>query len=103
MPGYVTVVDFWAPWCGPCRALHPRFDQVARKHAGEAVRFARVNVDASPALSSAHDVMSLPTVIVFDAHGHEVDRHTGVPDERRLDQLAHHAGALAETTGRGAT
>jgi thioredoxin 1 len=83
--GTWTVVDFWAPWCGPCRAFHPIFDEVARDTEG--VRFARCNVDESPRSASALGIMSIPTVVLFDASGNEVDRIVGVPARKAFDHL----------------
>lgn len=103
LDGHVTIADFWAPWCGPCKVLHPMFDQRAVAHANGGLRFVRVNVDDSPGVASAFNIMSIPTIIVFDADGREVDRETGVPGIRRLDQLVRTAGLLAtSTTGHGA-
>jgi thioredoxin len=103
LDGHVTIADFWAPWCGPCQQLHPMFDAQAAEYATDVTRFVRVNVDESPGVASAFNIMSIPTIIVFDAHGHEIDREIGVPGRRRLEQLVRGAGLLAQaTTGRGA-
>ena len=62
-----------------------------------------MNVDESPSVAAAFKVMSIPTIIVFDAHGHEIEREIGVPGKRRLDQLMRSAESLTGTTiGQGA-
>jgi thioredoxin 1 len=60
-----VVVDFWAPWCGPCRAIAPIMKDMAEEH-GERVRFVKLNVDESPRTASRYGVLSIPTVILFE-------------------------------------
>ena len=59
-----VLVDFWAPWCGPCRAVAPIVEELAKEYSGKA-GFAKVNVDEAPLLASQYGVMSIPTIMVF--------------------------------------
>jgi thioredoxin 2 len=70
-----VVVDFWAAWCGPCRAMAPQFEQAARQLKGQAV-FAKVDSDANPTLSSRLQIRSIPTMVMF-RNGAEVKRQSG--------------------------
>ena len=60
-----VVVDFWAPWCGPCRAVSPILEQLAEEHGGR-VEFAKLNIDENPSAASNYDVFSIPSVILFE-------------------------------------
>ena len=62
--GGKVVVDFWAPWCGPCRAVAPVLEQLAGER--EDVRFVKLDIDENPITASRYDVLSIPTVILFD-------------------------------------
>ena len=77
-----VVVDFWAPWCGPCRAMAPMFEQAASELAGKA-RFVKVNVDEQQALARRHGIRAIPTLILFRG-AEEIRRHSGAMDAGAL-------------------
>lgn len=60
----ITVVDFWAPWCGPCKMLGPVIDEISQELNNKA-KFVKINVDENPTVSSQYRIESIPTVIVF--------------------------------------
>jgi len=80
-----VLVDFWAPWCGPCKMQGPILDKVAAKVGDKAV-IAKVNVDESPALAAQFGVRSIPTLILFK-NGQKVRDFIGVQQEAALVEL----------------
>ncbi len=84
--GKITMVDFWAPWCGPCKMVGPVIDNIANRYEGKAV-IGKLNVDDEQALAAKYGVMSIPTVIFFK-NGKEIARKVGVmPPETYTDLL----------------
>jgi thioredoxin 1 len=80
-----VLVDFWAPWCGPCRAVAPIVDELAKEYDGKA-GFAKVNVDESPILASQYGVMSIPTIIIFKG-GKPAEQVIGYKPKNDLKKL----------------
>jgi thioredoxin 2 len=79
-----VIVDFWAPWCGPCRMMAPHFDAAAKRFSGR-VRLAKVNSDEEPALSTRFGIRGIPTLIAL-RNGKEVARQSGAMDASTLDR-----------------
>jgi thioredoxin 1 len=80
-----VVVDFWAPWCGPCKMLSPVLDEISGELTGKA-KFVKVNVDENPVVSSQFRIASIPTVMVFKG-GKVVDTMVGFRPKQSIKSL----------------
>ena len=80
----LSVVDFWAPWCGPCLALGPTIDALSTEYAGK-VNVGKVNVDENPNLSVNYGITSIPCVL-FIKGGHVVDNQVGAAPKPAFDK-----------------
>ena len=78
-----VLVDFWAPWCGPCKAIGPVMEELSKEY-GEKVKFAKCNVDDNPVTPGNYGIRAIPTLILFK-DGQQVDQIVGMADKSKLE------------------
>jgi thioredoxin 1 len=78
-----VLVDFWAPWCGPCRMVAPVVEEIAKERAGD-LKVVKLNIDENQNTAIAYDVMSIPTLILFN-HGQVAKKVIGAYPKRKLE------------------
>jgi thioredoxin 1 len=80
-----VLVDFWAPWCGPCRAIEPMVEELASTY-GNKFKFTRCNVDENPITPSKYGIKSIPTLIFFK-QGEVLDKIVGIVPKSKLEDI----------------
>ena len=81
-----VLVDFWAPWCGPCQMMGPIMEELSKEYEGKAIKIGKCNVDESSDIAAQYNIMSIPAFMVFKG-GEMVDQMTGGVQKDKLKEL----------------
>ena len=81
----IMLVDFWAPWCGPCRMMSPIIDQIGKDYLGKLV-IGKINVDENPLIARQFSISSIPTLMLFK-RGKEVNKIIGSVSRNKIDEM----------------
>jgi thioredoxin 1 len=83
----ISIIDFWAPWCSPCRTIAPLIDELEKKYKEEGIKVLKSNVDECPELSTKFSIRSIPTIVVL-RDGKEIARQTGTgPVAQKIEEM----------------
>jgi thioredoxin 1 len=80
-----VLVDFWAPWCGPCQMIGPIMEELMKENEGK-IKIGKLNVDENPQIAANYGVMSIPTVILFK-EGQEITRKIGLENKENYSKM----------------
>ena len=80
-----TLVDFWAPWCGPCKTIAPHVKELAKDYNGK-IKVCKLNVDEAPEIATEYTIMSIPAIMLFKS-GDVMSKRVGVMNKRELEKF----------------
>jgi len=81
-----VLVDFWAPWCGPCKMIAPYLEELAKEYAGK-LKVCKLNVDEAPGLATKYSIMSIPALLLFK-DGKIMEKRVGAMNKRELEKFS---------------
>ena len=82
-----VIVDFWAPWCGPCNMIAPHVEEIAKEYAGK-IKVCKLNVDEASAIATEYAIMSIPAIMLFK-DGKVMEKRVGVMNKQELEKFIH--------------
>jgi len=80
-----AIVDFWAPWCGPCNMIAPHVEEIAKEYAGK-IKVCKLNVDEASAIATEYTIMSIPAIMLFK-DGKVMEKRVGVMNKQELEKF----------------